>query len=279
MLITSPKDDSIIVDIDGFPSSHWRICLSERPPIPTPKRQVQIDSVLGKLGGFYTKFGWEDMDVKLTFNFLEDVVEFKSFKQQIPHIRTWLENGKIMQFSDEPETYFIMRNVVFSGDIGNDMVEYGEFDVTVTLAPFGRVVEETPVNIMNGKSSISTPYSIMTFNASTETSYPRFVFETTDAAMDLSIRNVLTGDTNRIRISRQANSGVPAGRATYVIDCELKLVYWLDTDGVKHLMTNYTTDSEFPMLTVGENQISLTGIDIGSEASFSKFDMYRNMLR
>ncbi len=278
MFITSPTDDSIIVDIDGFPSSHWRICLSERPPIPTPKRQVQIDDVLGKLGSFYTKFGWEDMTAKLTFNFLEDIVDFKSFKQQIPHIRTWLENGKIMQFSDEPDVYYIMRNIVINGDINNEMVEYGEFTVDVTLAPFGRVVEETPVDLTKGAGSVKTPYSVMTFNASSETSYPRFEFDINDPNLTLSVRNVLTDEYHSFSIIRTSTSGVPAGAHTYVIDCENKVFYWLDTDGTKNMLTNYATSDTFPFLTVGENQISVTSRD-SFEPYIVKFKMYRNMLR
>lgn len=278
MFITSPTDDSIIVDIDGFPSSHWRICLSERPPIPTPKRQVQIDDVLGKLGSFYTKFGWEDMTAKLTFNFLEDIVDFKSFKQQIPHIRTWLENGKIMQFSDEPDVYYIMRNIVINGDINNEMVEYGEFTVDVTLAPFGRVVEETPVDLTKGAGSVKTPYSVMTFNASSETSYPRFEFDISDPNLTLSVRNVSTDEYHTFSIIRTSTSGVPTGAHTYGIDCESKVFYWLDTDGTKNMLTNYSTSDTFPFLTVGENQISVTSRD-SFEPYLVNFKMYRNMLR
>lgn len=278
MFLTNPKHDAIIVDIDGFPSSHWRICLTERPPIPTPKRQLNVDTVLGKLGAFYTKFGWEDMTAKLTFNFLEDVEDFKSFKQQIPYIRAWLENGKVMQFSDEPNVYYLMRNIVINGDINNEMVEYGEFTVDVTLAPFGRVVEDIPVDLTNRQGAIRTPYSIMTYNASSETSYPRFEFVANDPNFSLTVRNVLTGEYHSFIVRRTSTSGVPTGDHTYVIDCENKVFYWLDTDGSKHLLTNYSTTDVFPFLTVGENQISMTTRD-SYEANFKAFNMYRNMLR
>ena len=269
MFYTMEPNDFITVTIDNFPSDHWRICLMERPNIPTPKRQIQVDDVLGRLGSFYTKFGYEDMDVQLTFNYLEDVIDFKSWKQQMPHVRRWLAEGKILEFSDEPNTYYHIRKVLITSDIANDMVEYGEFTVTMTLAPFGRVVEPEPVTML--KSPVTSMFSGTMFNASVETSYPRIELIVDSGLWNLTVTNAETKEKYAFQ-SRHSDTNV----RKYVIDSERKVFYKKHISlGTITMLGDYNAPYGFPSLTTGENEVTWQQ----SGRRLSEFNIYRNMLR
>ncbi|MBO0459833.1 hypothetical protein JZO77_24190 [Enterococcus hulanensis] len=276
MFYSNTIDDRISVIIDGFPSDYWHICLTERPSIPTPERQVQVDEILGKMGSFYTKFGYNDMTVDLTFNFLEDVIDYKSWKSQFPHVRKWLSDGHRLEFSDDKGVYYIMHNVLFGKDVLNDMIEYGEFTVTAILAPFARVQEDEPIDLLpNGE--IPTYFQTKVFNASIENSYPiikaitanrGFVFAITDSEGVETVLAVYPPST-----------GYPTGQVEYTVDCERKLMYY------KHPVTGalvYFGDiedgDEFPILPSGESLITFNGNNSGNIKPV-KLDLYRNMLR
>lgn len=273
--------DFITVYIDGFPSTHWRLCISERPSIPIPERQVQVDEVIGRLGAFYTKYGYKDMDVDLTFNFLEDFVDFKSFKQQLPHIRHWLEAGEKLEFSDEPELYYLMRNVRFNGDIDNEVVEFGEFTVTVTLAPFARVYEEEGIHVIPEGTNTNTNLTTTIFNSSIETSYPRFEFDFSMINQSVTIETSdrdgnITYSFTLLDPSSSSNA-IPLG-SKIVMDSESKTVYWIrDTQpDVKNYISKYTIgDTGFPQLVAGVNIVRVK--DIGGRLGF--LDIFRNPLR
>jgi len=266
--------DRISTIIDGFPSDYWRICLQERPTIPVPERQVQVDDVLGKMGSFYTKFGYKDMTISLDFNYLEDVVDFKTFKDQLPYIRKWLTEGKILEFSDDRGIYYIMRDVTFKGDIFNHMIEYGAFTVTVTLAPFGRVHEDVPVDLMQGLSVATMTKATMMFNASVETSSPIFRLKTNTGQWRLTIKNI---DTDKEMIFQSTGTTL-ASNQIYTIDCERKVFYYLDNSNREIYLNSYTAPEGFPVLTSGEN-LCIWQATTGTSRTITEFSVYRNMLR
>lgn len=272
---TSITDDRISVIIDGFPSDYWRICLEERPSIPIPVRQVQIDDVLGKMGAFYTKFGYKDMDVDLTFNFLEEVTDFKAWKEQFPHVRKWLTDGKVLEFSDELSNYYLIQNVTFSKDVINDIVEYGEFTVTVTLAPFARVHEDVPINILENfinPNPVWTTGSVAIFNASVEQSKPIFYIRSNTGAFNLTVKDIAKNK----KVIFQANHQT-TNTYTYIIDSERKLFYYVDAFGKINNISAYTAIDGFPELAPEENTVDVTTID-RTKIIYS-CEVYRNMLR
>lgn len=275
MFYTNTTDDGISVIIDGFPSDYWRICLKERPSIPIPVRQVQIDPVLGRMGAFYTKFGYEDMDVELTFNFLEDVTDFKAWKEQFPYVRKWLTDGKVLEFSDEQNRYYKIKNITFPKDVMNDIVEYGEFSVTVTLAPFARVHEDLPINILENfvnPNPVWSTGSIEIFNASVEQSKPIFYIKSNTGAFSLTVKDVANNKSVIFQSSHQTTNTY-----TYIIDSERKLFYYVDSFGKINTISAYTAVDGFPELAPEENKVDVTTVD-RTKIIYS-FEVYRNMLR
>lgn len=275
MFYSSTIDDRISVIVDGFPSDYWHICLTERPSIPTPERQVQIDDVLGKMGSFYTKFGYNDMTVDLTFNFLEDVVDYKAWKAQFPYVRKWLSDGNRLEFSDDKSIYYIMRNVIFGKDVLNDMIEYGEFTVSIVLAPFARVKEE-PINLLPVNNE-STYFQTKVFNASIENSYPTIKAITENRGFVLSITDK-NGIESAISVLPPL-AGYPTGLVEYTIDCERKLMYYQHPNTGKQIYFGDVEDgNEFPMLPSGESLITFNGNN-SNNIKPVKLDLFRNMLR
>lgn len=268
-------NDSVIAIIDGFPSSHWRICLSERPNIPVPARQVQTDEVLGRLGSFYTKFGYNDMTIDLDFNYLEDVTDFKAFKDQFPYIRSWLEHGEKLSFSDSPNEYFLMQTVKFGNDVVNDMVEFGEFTVTVTLAPFARVVENAPVPLVPNSITLDKTHQITMFNASVEPSLPHIVLTATG-----NFQMMVTNGVEHVRRGIALNISLAISKNRLHIDCEKKIIYFEDEIGNKDIVTEYDVRLGYPILGTGANTFLFrTQYVTDTPPVISNVQVYRNMLR
>ena len=275
MFYSNTNDDGISVIIDGFPSDYWRICLEERPSIPIPVRQVQIDDVLGRMGAFYTKFGYKDMDVSLTFNYLEDVNDFKGWKEQFPHVRKWLTDGKVLEFSDELNKYYKMRNFIFFIVVMYDIFDYGEFTVTITLAPFARVHEDLPINILENfvnPNPVWSTGSVEIFNASVEHSKPIFYIKSNTGAFSLTVKDV-TNNKSVIFQSRYQTTNT----YTYIIDSERKLFYYVDSFGKINAISAYTAVDGFPELAPEENTVDVTTVD--KTKIIYSFEVYRNMLR
>lgn len=244
--------DCIEVYIDSFPASYWRISVAERPNVPTPKRQHEAVEVLNRLGSLHQHFSYDDMEIDLKFNYLEEVLDFKSFKQQMSNVRHWLHNGQRLELSDEPEIYYLMKHVEI-GDIVNDIIEYGEFTAKVTVAPFGRVHEDAPIRLEPKAGEIEIDTYI--YNDSVEDSLPLIVVH---GSGDVTIRlnNTtfnLTGLTNPL-----------------YIDSQLKLVYEMLND-VPSEVPQKALSYEFPELVPEINQIYVTGA--------SYIEIYRNMMR
>lgn len=244
------NSDCIEVYIDSFPASYYRISLAERPNFPVPAHQHQAVEVLGRLGSLHQHFSYDDMTVDLHFNYLEEVLDFKSFKQQMSNIRHWLYNGQRLELSDEPEIYYEMKHVEI-GDVLNDIIEYGEFTAKVTLAPFGRVHEDAPLVLTGTNNTINT----FIYNDSVEVSYP-LIKVTGQGTVNLKINDTsfnLTGLTG-----------------TIYIDSQRKIVYEMVNDSPKEAPQKALAYT-YPTLEPEVNTILCTGA--------SKLEIYRNMMR
>ncbi|HCR3244377.1 TPA: phage tail protein, partial [Enterococcus faecium] len=136
--------DCIHSIIDGFPDYLHKLALAERPTIPSPKRQRVETSVLGRLGGLVQDYSFEDMSFTLHYNYLEDAEDHQAFKQSFYIMRHWLNYAKKLEFSDDPNVYYVIQTIDI-GDAENDIVEWGEFDVNITAKPFARVQEDVPI--------------------------------------------------------------------------------------------------------------------------------------
>ncbi|PFK07375.1 phage tail domain-containing protein [Bacillus cereus] len=118
------------IGIDTELASDYRICMVDRPVIPTAKQKVEHIEVPGRHGSLTKKGAFEDVPLKIKFNLLED----ENIKPLIRRIKAWFLNGKTLYFTDD-EVYRKIKSVEI-GDIANEMEEYGEFEVEFTLDPF-----------------------------------------------------------------------------------------------------------------------------------------------
>lgn len=245
------NSDCIELYIDSFPASYYRLALAERPNVPTPKRQHETVEVMNRLGALHQHYSYDDMEIDLHFNYLEEVLDFKSFKQQMSNVRHWLHNGAKLELSDEPEIYYLMKHVEIS-DIVNDIIEYGEFTAKVTLAPFGRVHEDAPLTLTADSNKHIATYI---YNDSIEDSLPLIILNGT-GDITLSINN--------------KTFNVKDVKNPLYIDSQLKLVYEM-LNGVPNDVPQKALSFEFPELQPEINQIEVTGA--------TSIQIYRNMMR
>lgn len=243
--------DCVSVTIDGFPDYLHKLSLKERPKIPSPQRQVDTTNVKGRLGSLVRKYAYDDVTFNLDFNYLEEVVEYQSFKDKFYIIRNWLNQAKEMQFSDEPNIKYIVQNIDIE-DAENEIIEYGEFTAKVTCKPFGRVVEDVPITVLN-------PTTVTVLNNAFADSFPKIIL----TPKQTNITMVLNG----IRYTFQ---GLTVGQDV-IIDSDLMLVYSVQTDGDLVDLSNKMVSLQYPTLSPEINTITCTNI--------SKIQIYRNALR
>lgn len=116
--------------IDTELASDYKICMVDRPAIPTAKQKVEHIEIPGRHGSLTKKGAFEDVPLKIKFNLLEEV----NIKPLVRRIKSWFINGKTLYFTDD-EVYRKIKSVEI-GDIANEIEEHGEFEVEFKLDPF-----------------------------------------------------------------------------------------------------------------------------------------------
>lgn len=266
----SRLDDGVHCIVDGVPDYYFRLCITERPFIPVPERQTEVQTVVGRMGGYYEHYSYNDMTIDITFNYLEEVIEYKAFKQEFPLIRGWLAHGTQLQFTDEPNIYYQIVATQFNGDVINDMVEYGEFTVTLTLAPFGRIHEEYPI-VYAGDQNKEVRKKF--YNGSFEPSYPVIVVNTSKNFRIISYWE----DRTRFEIAVYVGSNTTT--KDYYVDCFRRIVWYTDYfTGNKVLVGNYQLfNNGFPVFGKGVNEINVY-TNISGQKDINSVSIFRNML-
>ncbi|EOX2716092.1 phage tail protein [Enterococcus faecium] len=243
--------DCIHSIIDGFPDYLHKLALAERPTIPSPKRQRVETSVLGRLGGLVQDYSFEDMSFTLHYNYLEDVEDHQAFKQSFYIMRHWLNYAKKLEFSDDPNVYYVIQTIDI-GDAENDIVEGGEFDVNITAKPFARVQEDVPI-------TVDKPRSFSLLNNSLEESFPKIIITPSATSCQFILNDYVF-----------SFEGLVVG-TDIVIDSDLMLCYEEQSDGDILDRSNKMKTMQYPTLQVDINHFNCTGL--------SKIQIYRNGLR
>lgn len=240
--------DCVNVVIDGFPDYLHKISLKDRPKIPSPKRQVDIHQVKGRLGSLVSKFSYDDIEFELVFNYLEEVEEYQAFKEKFYIVRNWLNQGKELQFSDEPNIKYIIQTLDIE-EAENEIIEFGEFTVKVTCKPFGRLIEDKPITVKN-------PKTFELLNNAYAESFPKILFTPKQTSCSITI-NGKVFKFQGLNLNREV-----------VIDSELMIVY---TSNDKTDLSNNMLSLDYPILTTEVNIITCTNI--------SEINIFRNALR
>ncbi|MED2476189.1 phage tail family protein [Bacillus thuringiensis] len=148
--------DRMDMGIDTALGGDYGLAMVERPVIPTAKQKVEQIEVPGRHGSLTKKGAFEDVPLKIKFNLLEE----ENIKPLIRRMKAWFMNGKTLYFTDD-DVYRKIKHVEM-GDIGNEIEEYGEFEVEFTLDPFEYVttvplVLIKPETILNHGTVESSP--------------------------------------------------------------------------------------------------------------------------
>ncbi|BAR86657.1 phage tail domain-containing protein [Bacillus cereus] len=210
------------IGIDTELASDYRICMVDRPVIPTAKQKVEHIEVPGRHGSLTKKGAFEDVPLKIKFNLLED----ENIKPLIRRIKAWFLNGKTLYFTDD-EVYRKIKSVEI-GDIANEMEEYGEFEVDFILDPFEYTED---VNLKLTEPGIF-------YNPGTIESEPKFW--------------IVGNGTLRITIN-DVSFQVKDVNGSVVVDSEVLEAY----SGI--IPMNSKMIGEFPIFKIGENKIDWSG--------------------
>lgn len=245
-------NDIIEVLIDNISCESYRLCVVDRPKVPSPKLKYQQHDVDGRNGSYYEKLGYDDIEYTITFNYLEEP-ETGTFKMQMREIRHWLYKATRLEFSDEPDVFYTIKAIEID-DAENDIVEYGKFDVKFTLSPFAKIIENGPLE-----------YEVI--SGSLEVTF--------DSRSIVNSEPVITlfgsGDCNLV-----VNNGEPIKFSDIeehiVVDCEKKLTYKTDSSGTHINQSSKQSSNAYPELVSGENLLVLKG------AGITKIEILRNML-
>lgn len=204
--------------IDTELASDYKICMVDRPAIPTAKQKIEYIEVPGRHGSLTKKGAFEDVPLKIKFNLLEE----ENIKPLIRRIKAWFMNGKTLYFTDD-NVYRKIKSVEI-GDIANEIEEYGELQVEFTLDPF-EYTEDISLKLDN-------PGVI--YNPGTFESEPKLWI--------VGVGNLrVTINDISFRIKNVIDS--------VVVDSEILEAY-LDTVSLNNFM-----EGEFPILKVGPNNI------------------------
>lgn len=139
-----------LLNIDDTSIKDLNLCLSERPAIPTPEQDIEQIDVKGRNGSLTKKYGFKDIEYKLTFEFLEDVL-FKPVFRQAKQI---FFNSTKLTFDDDPGIFYKIKSVAIEDAI-NDIMEYGQFTATFTLDPFA--YEEAEIITISQETVLNNP--------------------------------------------------------------------------------------------------------------------------
>ncbi|MHA4119650.1 phage tail protein [Bacillus cereus] len=210
------------IGIDTELASDYRICMVDRPVIPTAKQKVEHIEVPGRHGSLTKKGAFEDVPLKIKFNLLED----ENIKPLIRRIKAWFLNGKTLYFTDD-EVYRKIKSVEI-GDIANEMEEYGEFEVDFILDPFEYTED---VNLKLTEPGIF-------YNPGTIESEPKFW--------------IVGNGTFRITIN-DVSFQIKDVDGSVVVDSEVLEAY----SGT--IPMNDKMKGEFPIFKIGENKIDWSG--------------------
>lgn len=217
--------------IDGTNIAALDLALVNRPKIPTAKRDVEATAVKGSLhGSRYTKYGYEDVPLTLSFNYLEEHVPFK---RAYPKIKQMLTAATRLRFSDDDGAYRKVKNVTI-GDAENDIAEYGAFDVDLVLDPLYYMPS----------SLVTLTKADRIYNSGTEVSEPY-------------IKIVGNGD---ITLTINNEAFVFKGVKDFIeLDCYTMNAYKTDTDGVLSNANTQMMTPYFPVLQPGWNTFDWMG--------------------
>ncbi|WP_449456465.1 phage tail protein [Streptococcus suis] len=218
------------VIIDDFRLSDFGIDIAERPSIPIAERETIFHEGIDELDGALTEYGsLKNRTFTLSCNILEDRPILQIMRQFRAKILQ--EKEYQLSFTDDSEYYYLIKQFEI-GDIASEIAEHGEFKIVCVADPYDYKVK--PVE-KHGVRSLSVS------NNGTAVALPIITLRGTgNIGLRVGDYSLSIDDLN--------------GRV--VIDREKYDYYDPDRPAVRVLKVHA---KKFPVLKVGENQITTTG--------------------
>lgn len=208
--------------IDNKSSADFGLCLAETPSIPSPERDVERVSVRGRHGSLTKKYAYKDISFSVSLNLLED----DGIKDKLRYIRAWILNAKKLQLSDDSVFYRIKDSNI--PDIDNELNLLGKFEANFVADPFQ--FKESKIITLNSPGKVL-------YSGTIESEPYIKIYGTGNGS--------LTFNSDVIHFQEISE---------YIeIDCENQQAF-KGTDPRNDKMIG-----EYPVLQIGENDISWTG--------------------
>lgn len=255
--------DRPTVYLNGIDSGTYQICLAERPTIPSPQRLQSVsDSQFSQRGSFRANTGWGDIAIKLKFNYLEEVDGGGiSFRMAFSRIRSILFSTTRLEFNDDYNAYYVVKHVEID-DAENDIIEYGEFDVTFTCSPFGYLNDDDDFIshqfVREDNVQTNTKTRLLFENDGLYECFPtiRIKYVGAITSKDPAELTLSPSTDNPIRDTAynwQFKAKIWKPYYDLIIDSENTLVYWSDTRSESFLdASKDITMKTFPIMGLGE---------------------------
>ncbi len=211
----------------------YNILISQRPSLPSAKRRVNYIDIPGRDSSFrYDEGTYEDITITVECSIKDDNVPGK-----LDEIKAWLfsagESDLIFSFQSDKKYKAQVVNAIDFKQVYNIT---SSFVIIFNCRPFKYAVNSSSIAITSGGG-------ITIVNEGTLTSKPIItVYCTGDGSFKINNREVLLSSVN-----------VPS----IILDSELEEAYYID--GEILVNANNMITGEFPLLDVGNNNITFSG--------------------
>ena len=250
-MVWTPRGELPQMKLDGNDIELLNLCLEGRPQITSPEsKTVEYDLDGGFNGNVFVDTGWNNLSIKVRFNYLE-VSSTVTFREQFAMYRSRFYSAKTLEFNDQPDVIYTVKTVRI-GDALNDFVDYGSFEIEFICEPFGiktsaPIVITATTNTLQNNTGWYTAYPLITVTG---------IPTTAGTTMRIRMLEVLTN--NYFFDCNITGSGIPASATKLVIDGRKRLVWYETSGGVKSYPKGEMTMVTFPAIPRGNFRVITT---------------------
>jgi predicted phage tail component-like protein len=206
--------------------------IESRPNLPIAEEQINSISIEGRNGTLTEKYGtYNDIEINIKFVLINDT----NYCDQVRNIKAWLQNiqDNKLVLSDDTNYFYLVTYIKFDKNIlrESELEMVGSFTATFICKPFAYSFE--------GLNKITITQETNIINEGTVIAYPMMkVYGSGDITLTINNKNIiLSGIINNI-----------------TLDSIIMEAYDDNIENVNNKM-----NGEFPVLDIGENNISWVG--------------------
>ena len=120
---------------NGYKNIDFDVQVVQRPNIPAPVKKVSYIDVAGVDGGLTETDGtYEHIEIKVPMNFI--VTPKENFWVHARKVKNWLSDSGELEFSDDPDVFYKVKNARLDSEIERIMRRAGSFSALFTCDPY-----------------------------------------------------------------------------------------------------------------------------------------------